>query len=345
MPLETLIDDAREEIEVTEDELDEARDRRRKIATALLAAFPGSRIYVNGSIAHGDAITPLNDIDVGVVVADAAKHYGPGRRGPRDLMERARDAIRDHLGKEFPKLTVTIEGQRRAVLVRFGDPVTAGQQDFTADVIVAIDNPDEPGLFIPNLFVDGLYVNDWERSDPETHLELVKAAIKATEVVFARTVRLLKYWSRRHSKPMCSWNIKVLALDCVTEPMPLAEAMEAFFRYAAEALKQNQGLTPDPAHVAGPIELNLPTREVIARLHTAKGHITRALEHEAAGRAASAQHELAMLLPDIVPDADPSEVAAEEAARLTGTTKTGTSVGVGAGSTLRIPSSRAWAPR
>src|SRR5215218_137708 len=268
MPLESLIDDARAQIEVTEDELDEARDRRRKIASALLTAFPGSRIYVNGSIAHGDAITPLNDIDVGVVVADAAKDYGPGRRGPRDLMERARDAIREHLGGEFPNLTITIEGQRRAVLVRFGDPVTPGQQDFTADVIVAIDNPDGPGLFIPNLFVDGLYVNGWERSDPETHLELVKAAIKATEVVFARTVRLLKYWSRRHSKPICSWNIKVFALDCVTEPMPLAEAMQAFFGYAAEELRQNQGLTPDPAHVAGPIELNLPVCDVITTLST-----------------------------------------------------------------------------
>jgi predicted nucleotidyltransferase len=339
MPLESLIDDARGEIEVTDEELDEARDRRGKIASALRAAFPGSRIYVNGSIAHGDAITPLNDIDVGVVVDDAAKDYGPGRRGPRDLMERARDAIREHLGEEFPNLTVTIEGQRRAVLVRFGDPVTPGQQDFTADVIVAIDNPDGPGLFIPNMPVNG-----WDPSDPETHLELVKAAIEVTEVVFARTVRLLKYWSRRHSRPMCSWNIKVLALNCITEPMPLAEAMQTFFCYAAKELKQNQGLTPDPAHVAGPIELNLATREVITRLRTAEGHITRALEHEAAGRPASAQNELALLLPDIVPDADPSEVAAEEADRLTGTAKAGTSVGVGAGSGLRIPSSRAWAP-
>ena len=143
---------------------------------------------------------------------------------------------------------------------------------------------------------------------------------------------------------MCSWNIKVLALDCITEPMPLAEAMQTFFGYATKELKQNQGLTPDPAHVAGPIELNLATREVITRLRTAEGRITRALEHEAAGRPASAQHELALLLPDIVPDADPSEVAAEEADRLTGTAKAGTSVGVGSGSGLRIPSSRAWAP-
>jgi predicted nucleotidyltransferase len=218
MAIEALIDDARGAIEVPDKELEEARDRREKIASALRAAFPGSRIYVNGSIAHGDAITPLNDIDVGVIVVDDDNVYGPGRRGPHELMEHARDAIREHLGEEFPKLTITIEGQRRAVLVRFGDPVTPGQQDFTADVIVAIDNPDGAGLSIPNLFVDGVFVNGWERSDPETHLELIKAAIKDTEVVFARTVRLLKYWSRRHSRPMCSWNIKVLALDCITEP-------------------------------------------------------------------------------------------------------------------------------
>jgi predicted nucleotidyltransferase len=345
MAIEALIDDARGAIEVPDKELEEARDRRDKIALALRAAFPGSRIYVNGSIAHGDAISPLNDIDVGVVVVDDGNVYGPGRRGPRELMERARDAIREHLGEEFPKLTITIEGQRRAVLVRFGDPVTPGQQDFTADVIVAIDNPDGAGLFIPNLFVDGVFVNGWERSDPETHLKLVKVAIKDTEVVFARTVRLLKYWSRRHSRPMCSWNIKVLALDCITKPMPLAEALQSFFAYAAKELKQNQGLTPDPAYVAGPIELNLATREVITRLRTAEGHITRALEHQAAGRPASAQHELALLLPDIVPDADPSQVAAEEADRLISTAQTGTSAGVGAGSALNIPGSRAWAPR
>jgi hypothetical protein len=127
--------------------------------------------------------------------------------------------------------------------------------------------------------------------------------------------------------------------------MPLAEALKAFFAYAAKELKRTQGLTPDPAHVAGPIELNLATREVITRLHTAEGHITRALEHEAAGRSASAQHELAQLLPDIVPDADPSEVEDEEADRLTNAANAGTSVGVGAGSALSIPSSRAWAPR
>ena len=74
------------------------------------------------SVAHGDANTPLTDVDLGIVVDETG--YGPGKKGPLTLMERARDAIREHLKDEFSNLTVTVDGQKRAVLVRFGDPVT-----------------------------------------------------------------------------------------------------------------------------------------------------------------------------------------------------------------------------
>jgi hypothetical protein len=137
--LEDQLDEGRRNLDVTLDELREARRRRGLLFKALLDVFPGARCYINGSVAHGDANTPLTDVDLGVVVEIAG--YGPTGYGPVGLMELARDAIKEHLKDEFENLVVTIEGQKRAVLVRFGDPVTPGQKDFTADVIIALDHP------------------------------------------------------------------------------------------------------------------------------------------------------------------------------------------------------------
>ncbi len=80
--LEELLTQARHRIEVTPEEIDEARRRREAIANALQKEFPGSRVYFNGSLAHGDALTPLTDIDLGIVIAEAKHTHGPGKTGP-----------------------------------------------------------------------------------------------------------------------------------------------------------------------------------------------------------------------------------------------------------------------
>ena len=98
--LETLLTEARKRIEVMPEELDEARRRRSLIALILMKEFPGSRVYVNGSIAHGDALTPLTDVDLGVVDLDLDDEYGPGNKGPAALQERAARALRAGLREE-----------------------------------------------------------------------------------------------------------------------------------------------------------------------------------------------------------------------------------------------------
>ncbi|MEW2582102.1 hypothetical protein [Streptomyces virginiae] len=306
--LKQLLEEARRQIEVTDDELAEATRRRQLLTNALGRAFAGSTVYFNGSVAHGDANTPLTDVDLGAKLSlQDAQGFGPDGDDALPLMERARDAIREDLADEFPKLTVEVAGRRRAVLVRFGDPVTADQPDFTADVMTAIPHPSGKGLFIPNMEI----ADKWDWADPIMHTEMVLDAIDKTQNTFARMVRLLKHWNCTHSKPLCSWNIKALALGCITTPMPLAEALQAFFAHAAQELESGQ--TDDPAGVAGFIPLNLPIGEVRKRLDTAREYIDLAMEHEAENRPLSAQHVLSRIFPEIVPDADPTQ---EEAARL-----------------------------
>lgn len=322
--LDELLDAGRGRIEVPEPVLAEARRRREQIVAALRDAFPGCQIYFNGSVAHGDATDPLADIDVGVILApSAAKGYGPDGAGPLMLMELARDAIREHLEDDYDELTVTVVGQRRAVLVRFGDPVTPGQPDFTCDVIIALDHP-ECGLWIPNTEIAA----GWDRAHPVEHTRLVHQAITDTEVVFARLVRLLKHWRDRHSDPLCSWNVKALALECITTPMPLSRGLEVFFSHAARELDRR--LTPDPAGVAGPIHPNLPRDQAVTRLRRARDTITEALTDQAAGRHASAQQKMHWLLPDVIDAPDPNATLREMASSTAAATT--------------APPTRAWAP-
>jgi len=333
--LQQLLDEARRQIEVSDEELDEARRRRGLLEAALRDEFPGCRVYLNGSVAHGDALTPLTDVDIGGIAFGDVDVYGPGREGPRDPMERARDAIKRHLGDEFPKLRVVIEGQRRAVLVSFGDPVTPGTPDFTADVIIGVDNEQGVGIFIPNLLED-----DWDPSAPEEHTALIRGANDRTARVYARTIRLLKFWNCRHGEPVCSWLLKVLGLPSVTTAMPLAEALRAFFAYATTALRT--GPIEDPLGVSGPIAPNLPLAEVLARFDEGLRLITEAIEAEAAGRPVRAQHVLARLFPGIVPVPSADDLREEEAARIAADARRGISTGVGTGANLAIPSARAW---
>lgn len=322
--LEALLTEARKHIEVTPEELAEARRRRGLLAMILKKEFPGSRVYVNGSIAHGDALTPLTDVDLGVVVPDPDDEYGPKKKGPSALQERAARALRSGLREEFPDLRVEWEGRKRSILVKFNDAVSVGADDFTADVIVAIDNLGAGGLFIPRF-------DCWDKAHPEEHTRLVKQAIEDTKVAYAHVNRLLKHWNRMHGKPLCSWNIKALALGCITEPMTQLDGLVAWFEHAIAELSVE--LTPDPAGVAEkPISVNekLTRLQVVDVLRNGQKRLSEAVALEKAGYPVLAHDELARFFGDeeMLSLPDQAAVTAEEGRKFH---EKVAGVGVGAG--------------
>ncbi|HVM33818.1 MAG TPA: nucleotidyltransferase [Actinomycetota bacterium] len=330
-----ILEAARKLVEVTREELQEARRRRGLVRDALQREFPGCRVYFNGSVAHGDAINPLADFDIGVVIPDPDDDYGPGRRSASGLKERAREAIRSALCDEFPDLRIEIEGRKRSVLIRFSRAIAANASDFTGDLICAVDHP-EKGLYIPRF-------DSWDRSDPETHTRLVLDAIERTATVYAKTIRLLKHWNSHHGAAFCSWHLKVLAFEAITQPVPLIEALRLFFTTSRSALLD--GPTVDPAGVGPEIKTNTSVSEAISKLETGLGHVNRAIEAEEAGRPLRAQAELAALLPEIVDAPAASELADEDRRFEIDKLKKGSLAGVGAGSSVAIPRSRAWGGR
>ena len=306
--IEKIVNEARLRIQVTKEELDEARRRRSAIGAALGKEFRGSRYYVNGSVAHGDALTPLTDVDLGVVVPNPDGAYGPRKKGPAELQERAAAAIRRELAQDYGDLRVEFRDRKRSILVRFRDPIRQGLPDFTADVITAVDYPEGRGLLIPRY-------NSWDRSDPEEHTRLITVANAQTRSTYARTVRLLKHWNRRNGAMLCSWNIKALALYCVMKEDALVSSMRNWFRYAIVELKK--GETEDPAHVADkPIKLNAPRGEVVKKLEEALGKLEKAIVYDLAAYPVLAHKELAGFFndPEMLP-APPRDAVLREGAR------------------------------
>jgi len=275
-------------------------------------------------------------------------------RGPADpadeVLEPGAVETADDLGAvdrdDRGDLAVEVKGRKRSILIRFRDPVAPGRPDFTADVIVAIANPSAAGLYIPRY-------DSWDRSDPERHTALVLAAIAATDVAYARIVRLLKHWSRQHGKPLCSWHIKALALGIITAPTGLVAGLRQWFSEAADELAA--GDTADPAGVSNkPLKTNIPRTEVVRMFRDAGDRLERAISLEDAGYHLLAVDELAKLFndQDMLPRPDQVAVAAQEAARLIAAKARDSKqfgapsllTGVGAGASRPRPNVRSWAP-
>lgn len=352
--LEQDLEAARRRIQVDDEELREARRRRRLLGDALTREFTGSDTYINGSVAHGDALTPLTDVDLGVIVIEAKDTHGPGKKGCADLQERAANAMRAALKPEFPDATVRWRDQRRSVLVNFRRPVDPTQDDFTADVIVAIDNPDDEGLYIPN------YAG-WDRSHPQKHTRMVKAANSSSAYTYARVVRLLKHYNRSNGHPLCSWNIKALALPVLDTPTTLLKGLLTWFDHAIASL--DEGLTEDPAQVSDKsiaINKDLTIAQVVDQLEEARDLLHEAVRLERNGWPLQAQEKLAKFFNDdqMMPFPDATRLSEEFSRRIRQTlpsqrTHKGTSddtakaaaIATPAAATLAKPAVRSWSPR
>lgn len=281
--LEALLLTIDDRISITSIEYVEAWARLRRVKAALIEGFQ-EPVYINGSIEHGDALTPLNDIDLGIIFGEPVTTQEM-RRSPTGLMGHVCEAIEKFANDQYPGISAGFIGQKRSVVVRFGTGHYSTHQDFTADVIVALDYPEGRGVLVPNLLIDG-----WDRSDPITHSKMIRHANSLTGSALNRVVRIVKQWNRKNGEPLSSWNIKALALSCLTRPTSLTEGLHTFFRYAAKSLAS--GLTPDPAGIASPIGLESPRDQVLACLRQACSMFDRVIMSADSGRLDEARESL-----------------------------------------------------
>jgi hypothetical protein len=278
---ESFVANIHRRISIRDDERIEA-DSRAAFLRILLSRVTGAAVYMNGSIAHGDALTPLNDIDLGVVLRGVVAREEI-ERSPVKLMTRISLLIEEGGRLAYPDLSTTIAAQKRAILVDFGATQPAWMK-FTADVIVALDYVGGAGLLVPNL-----HTEKWERSDPERHTEMIREINAVTGSAWNKTVRLAKMWNRQNGNPLSSWNIKALALNCreVGQTATTITSLLLFFRYALRVI--SAGPTPDPAGVSGVVYPELPRNQVVGLLTDAVCAIDQVVAEITHGKLQSAQ--------------------------------------------------------
>lgn len=157
-------------------------------------------------------------------------------------------------------------------------------------------------------------------------------------------MRLVKHWSRQHKKPLCSWNIKALALSSVQRPGTILAGLRDWFADAIRELER--GLTPDPAGVAEqPIKLGegFTKDDVLAELRVGLVLLDAAISFEQRGYAALALEKLAQLFddPEMFPFPPAADVKRDGAALTAGRKPTAL---ISAATAKKPIPARAWAP-
>ncbi|GAA2014120.1 hypothetical protein GCM10009839_06250 [Catenulispora yoronensis] len=241
--LDAWLTDRVNRVKATDEELATAEFRAQAVIGALDRIYPGAEVYRTGSIAHGDAMHPLNDVDLGVILTDRPE-LGPDGLGPRAEMRHVAGELVKRLKPTFPKLSADPEGKRSVVLT-FNAVQGASDPDFTCDVIIALPGPDQT-LLIPNTDLRG----GWDQNDPRGHVDRVQRVDAASGGSLSRTVRLAKHWRDRHGKPLYSWNIKTLALEALSGASHPFEGLYRFFEHSAGAVAE--GPTENPGSMAYP---------------------------------------------------------------------------------------------
>ncbi len=305
--LDDWLSERAERVAATPAELAVAESRAQAVTEALAAIYPGADVYQTGSIAHGDALSPLNDVDLGVILTNRPDlGPDPGQSGPQEEMRRTAARLADLLRPQFPNVTAD-PNNKRSIVLEFNDPATPGADDFTCDVIIALEQPGRPRisrtkpdkakpdrtLLIPNTGVSA----GWDENDPRGHVELLRQADAASGGSFSRTVRLVKHWrSGQSEKPFYSWNIKTLALEAGADSTQPFEGLYRFFLHAlysvAEGPTENPGSAnfPPPTVAADRLEV---TRQLIEALRT----LRRARMYALANMPLEAEAELRGLFP------------------------------------------------
>lgn len=240
------------EIQVTDQEIESAREKRdelRATVGAILREFGlrGIGGFAAGALAAGTQIKPLNDVDLVV--------YASRQSLPPAWEATPSKALTDICARLGEKSGYKCEPRAHAVKVTFPDV------EFTADVVFGVERSPS-GLLIPHCPEDS--VHDWIETDPKRHAELVRERNGETNYLFARVVRIMKalnkYWSFQNddgdnAKPVSSFHMTALAWWVATEVPSLSAGVMTILDKGSELVA---GAIKDPSGVGDPIAAKDP---------------------------------------------------------------------------------------
>ena len=237
-------------LELRPEEQKAVADQHTVVREALRQRL-GSTDFLSGSYSRNTAIRPLHDIDLFIVLGNAAS---PPSTSPDAVLKQVRQALHEKWpDKELPIL------QRHSVHLDFSEKA------IEFDVVPAFEQSGQQAYFIPERQKEQQNER-WIRTNPRLHQERSTEANERAGKKLKPLLKAVKHWNRRQSSsPLGSFHLEVMSYSAFSQPPQAGylECMEALFSHLS---RQVMLPCPDPAGLGPNVEGEMiPTQREAAR--------------------------------------------------------------------------------
>jgi len=177
------------------------------------------KVFLSGSVKRRTTVKPLHDVDLYVVVNDSLI-------SGKDFSTKLKDHFQSIVQSVFEQKT-------KFPFMDHGLKITKG--DFQADLVIARKFKDDDNVY------QVLNNNDWLKTSTINHEQRLKDINKTTNGRATEYIKLLKYWNKKKKKPMNSFHLEVLVLDCLPKDNGKFKiGLPILFNNLSEAVKEKK---------------------------------------------------------------------------------------------------------
>ncbi len=251
-------------LELTPKQQEEVSRQHTVVREELRQRLGPKTDFLSGSYSRNTAIRPLHDIDLFIVLKDAAPSPA---ESPDAVLKRVRQALKEAWpDKELPIL------QQHSVHIGFSG------SGIEFDVVPAFEQPGQGAYFIPER-----ETGRWIRSNPRLHQERSTKANEQAGKKLKPLLKVVKHWNRQQaSSPLRSFHLEVMSYEAFPQPpRGYLEGLEELFSHLSRRVSSP---CPDPARLGPNVDERMSsTQREAARqlLASAAGQLRHVLAERA----------------------------------------------------------------
>lgn len=228
-------------LELTEGQRDEVSRQHTLVRESLRQRLKTKTDFLSGSYSRHTAIRPLHDIDIFVVLGDAAStpSFSASQRGL--TADAALKQVREALHATWPNKDLPIL-QQHSVHIGFSG------SGIEFDVVPAFEVPGREAYLIPER-----HTGQWILTNPRIHQTRSTEANEAAGKKLKPLLKAVKHWNRNHaSSPLGSFHLEVMSYSAF--PSPPGDYLEGLERLFSHLSQKVQGTCPDPARLGPDVD-------------------------------------------------------------------------------------------
>jgi hypothetical protein len=221
-------------LELTPGQREEVSRQHTMVRECLRERLRTETDFLSGSYSRNTAIRPLHDIDIFVVLGQAASSPATSSSGRGLMPDAALKQVRQALHEEWPNKDLPIL-QQHSVHIGFS------KSGIEFDVVPAFEVPGREAYLIPER-----ETGQWLRTNPRVHQERSTQANEVAGKKLKPLLKAVKHWKRIHSPNLLgSFHLEVMSYSAFpSAPGGYLEGLELLFSHLSQQVRR---ACPDPA--------------------------------------------------------------------------------------------------